>query len=172
MMTDLELVRPHTDSVLRTWLTHISPYVLIRSLVLAIIIGSTLTLTNQFSALFGNYSLELVTLSLTFFTPFLVVTLSQLSAAEEAYSENTLSRISGRYSGFIKTLMNHNIPARALLIALILGSVNSGIVLLHEFFQSGQVTSAIAPLLGQLYALPFIFGAISQTLTYRRHVAT
>ena len=162
--------RRHADSALRVWLAHISYSVLKRSLAMVLIIGCLLILTSQSSAQFGHKPLHMLTLLLSFANPFVVVTLSQLSAAEQVATEEPTSRLFNRDAGFVSTLLNHDIPARALLIALLLGSVYSVIVLLHQVLQLGQITSAVLPLIALLYVLPFLFGAISQTLTYRRHV--
>lgn len=153
------------DSALRVWPTYLSYSVLKRSLTLALIIGCLLTLTAQALALFGHKPLELLTLVLSFVTPFVVVTLSQLGAAEQVTTEGPTLRLFNTDAGFVSTMLSHNVPARALLIALIVGSINSVIVLFHQDMQTGQVNSAVLPLIAQLYALPFLFGAVSQTLT-------
>lgn len=158
-------------SLPRLWLQYLNANVLKRALRLALIIGCTLTLINQFDALFGNASFKQLSLILVFVTPFVVITISQLVATHRAVSDSICGQISEKNTPFIITLMSHGILFRALLISFIIGSVNSLFILIDTFYQTTSIANAPLPLLAQVYILPFIFGTLSQALAYRRYVA-
>lgn len=166
-MTTLE---NSNKSISQLWLKHLDANVLTRSLVLALIIGSILTLVNQSAAIFGDELFEKLPSLLAFVTPFLVIMLSQLGAIKQAVIDRQHSQTPNETTRFINTMIGHNIPFRALAISLIAGSVSSVIILINTIFQTGDITNAPLPLLVQSYLLPFIFGAFSQALTYRRCV--
>ena len=66
------------------------------------------------------------------------------------------------------TAVSHGIPARALGIGLAIGSINAIIVLAGALLRSGELAALPVGLLGQAYALPLLFGVLSQALSYRR----
>ena len=154
------------------WLQYLNAGVLKRSLLLALIIGVILTLVTQSAALFSDAVFERLSLMLAFVTPFVVITISQLVATHQAVSDAIDGLTSVTNTPFIKTLVAHNIPFRALVIGLIIGSTTSLLILISTFSQTGDISNASLSLLVQVYVLPVVFGALSQTLTYRRYVAS
>ena len=174
-MTTLNLLNPPSRlrrSPLRLWLQYLNAAVLKRSLLLALIIGGMLTLVNQSVALFSDALFERLPLVLAFVTPFVVITISQLGATHQAVSDVIRGQTSATNRPFITTLVAHNIPFRAMVIGLITGGANSLLILISTFSQTGDITNAPLPLLIQVYVLPFVFGALSQALAYRRCVAS
>ena len=166
-----------TDSVsltqrsLSTELTNQSPIqlrpILLRAGVVALVIGSVLTLTNQSAALFGAAQLEVVPLVLVYLTPFIVVAVSQILGFRQASLELSKAGSSRNPNEpFWATVAGHGIPFRAALIGLIAGSVNASITI------AGGAGEALplAPI-AQAYFLPTLFGVLSQALSYRRAVA-
>ncbi len=154
-----------------SWLQYLNAAVLKRSLLLALIIGGILTLVTQPTALFSDGVFDRMSLVLAFATPFVVITISQLVATHQAVSDAIDGLASTTNTPFITTLVAHNIPFRALIIGLIIGSTTSLLILITTFFQTGDISNAPLSLLAQVYVLPVVFGALSQTLTYRRYVA-
>ncbi len=174
-MTDLNLLIPPLRlrrSPLRSWLQHLNVAVLKRSLLLTLIIGSVLTLVTQSAALFSDAIFERLPLVLAFVTPFVVITVSQLGATHQAVSDAMRCQTPATNTRLIETLVANNIPFRALVIGLVIGSVNSLLILANTFSQTGDITDAPLPLLMQVYVLPFVFGALSQALAYRRFAAS
>ena len=164
-------VRPGKFS-LHLWLQYLDVAVLKRALILALVIGSMLTLVNQSTALFSDAIFERLPLVLAFMTPFLVITISQLVATHQAVSDTVRGQTTATNMPFVTTLFAHNIPLRALVIALFSGVATSLLVLGRIYFQTGAISNAPLPLLIQAYLLPFLFGALSQALTYRRYLAS
>ena len=70
--------------------------------------------------------------------------------------------------GFFATTISHGIPASAVAIGLIIGSVNAIIILAGALLNSGDLAAVSVAPLGQAYALPLLFGVLSQTISYRR----
>ena len=108
---------------------HFTAPVFIRAAIVAIIIGSTLVLINQSEALFGQSQLQLLPMSLAYFTPFVVVSLSQVfgaRAAQRLLVQGTA--ILRLQQGFFQTVLSHGIPLRAIIMGIIAGSVNTAIV--------------------------------------------
>lgn len=155
----------------RFWLQYLDVTVLKRSLVLALVIGGVLTLVNQSAALFGDVSFKLLPLVLVFITPFVVITISQLAATHCAVTDAVCGQASVADTPFITTLFAHDIPLRALVVGLFTGGVNSLLIFIDTLLQTGDITNAPLLLLAQVYVLPFVFGAFSQALAYRRRVA-
>jgi len=171
-MTTMEIYSEHKHSLMHLWLQHLNSKIVKRSFLLALIIGCTLTLINQFDALFGDAPFNQLSLLLMFLTPFVVITLSQLAATHRAVNDTISGLISKKNTPFITTMASHNILLRALLISCVIGSVNSCLILSDTFFQTASIVNAPLSLLVQVYILPFIFGSLSQTMAYRRYVAT
>ena len=151
-----------------TWLQHLNVAVLRRSFVVAVIIGSALTLLNQTEAVFGDAAFDWFRLVLVLVTPFLVITLSQLVATQQAVNDALHTSTAVASKPLIKTFFSHNIPSRALVIALITGSATSSLVLVNAFSQTGSISAVPIPVLVQFYLLPLVFGIFSQALAYRR----
>ncbi len=53
-------------------------------------------------------------------------------------------------------------------IGLIIGSINAIITLAGALLQSGDLAAVSVAPLGQAYALPLLFGVLSQAISYRR----
>ena len=149
-------------------LRYLNASVLKRSLVMATFIGAALTLLTQSDALFGVSAFEELSLFLAFVTPFLVVTISQIVATHQLTLDSMTGEVPDSDTGFLKTLVSHNIPLRALVISLIVGSANSLIILAISISKSGEIFHIPWSLIAQVYLLPLFFGLVSQTLTYRR----
>ena len=69
-----------------SWMKHLNAAVVRRSLVLTPIIGGVLILFNQSAALFSDADFDWFRLALAFLTPFVVITISQLVATQQAVS--------------------------------------------------------------------------------------
>ena len=144
--------------------------ILLRAGVVALVIGSVLTLINQSSALFGAAQLELVPLVLVFLTPFIVVAVSQILGFRQASKElNEGATLRTTNEPFWTTVAGHGIPLRAALIGLIAGSVNASITIAGGAGGAGEALPLVP--IAQAVALPMLFSVLSQALSYRRAVA-
>lgn len=144
--------------------------VLRRSAVLALIIGSALTWINQFDALFGSDTIQILPLFLAYVTPFVVIAISQLTAIRRAWVDAKKEHIPATTENLVATAFLHGIPARAVTIGLIIGTINSAIILAEASLSTGDIGAAPTALLAQVYALPVLFGFLSQAVSYRRAV--
>ncbi len=142
--------------------------VLRRSTILAVIMGSLLTWINQFDALFGSDTIQVLPLLLAYLTPFTVIAVSQLSAIRQAWVDVREGQVPGARENLIVTAFAHGIPARAVTIGLIIGTLNLAIIMLEALRSTGNVDAASAFLLAQVYTLPLLFGFLSQAVSYRR----
>ncbi len=149
-------------------LTQLKRGVLGRSMILALIIGSVLTLVNQFKALFGSYPIEILPLILVYVTPFIVIAISQFTAIRQAWFDANEELIPMVEEHLIATVFSHGIPARAVMIGLIIGVINSAIILTVAFLRTGAIGTTPVALLGQSFALPILFGFLSQAIAYQR----
>ena len=157
--------KPRTDPIL----SYIDVSVVRRAAVVALVLGSVLTLFNQPTAVFGPGAIEVLPLVLVFVTPFLVVTASQALAARQAVRDGSRAGFQGPINETaVDTAMRHGIPARAALLGLIMGSINSIIVAGAILADGGTLDAMPAALLAQAFALPMLFGVLSQAITYRR----
>ena len=68
-----------------SWLPLVNRAVLLRSAIVAVVIGSILTLINQSAWVVGSDPLQLLQLILVFVTPFVVVAVSQVAGARRAH---------------------------------------------------------------------------------------
>ena len=68
----------------------------------------------------------------------------------------------------LATALAHGIPLRTALVAMLAGSVNASIVITIAILEGASVNSLPVALLAQAYALPALFGLLSQTIAYRR----
>ena len=104
--------------------------VLRRAAIVALVLGSILTLANQTDALFGDAPVQLLPLLLVYLTPFVVVTISQILGVRRAlYDARRDFAHEFRQDSFVTTALSHGIPLRSLLVGLAVGSVNTAIVL-------------------------------------------
>ena len=155
-----------------SWLSHLNPGVILRSVLVAAVLGTLLTLTNQYSAVVGPARIQVLPLVLVFITPFVVVTISQASAARQASLEAALARPVPPDDGFIATALAHGIPRRAAAIGMIMGTLNTAAILAATVLEGGALSSTPLNLVVQVYALPIVFGVLSQAITFRRTVSS
>ena len=118
----------NTKSGVLPELSQLKNGVLVRSMILTLIIGSVLTLVNQFNALFGSYPLEILPLILVYVTPFIVITISQFTGIRQAWTDGKEGLIPMIEEHLISTALSHRIPTRAVTIGLIIGTINSVII--------------------------------------------
>lgn len=154
--------------------SHLSAAVIRRAALVALLLGSILALANQADAIFGAGTLQLLPLGLVYVTPFVVVTVSQLLGIQRAILD---ARNGGPRQGergrpaderFLSTALTHGIPARALGLGLLVGTLNSSLVITAAILESGDLSAVSWALLGQGFSLPVLFGVLSQALAYRR----
>ena len=150
------------------WLPFVNRAVFLRSAIVAVVIGSVLTPINQLGWIVGSDPLQLLPFILAFVTPFVVVAISQVVAARRAFIDAVRQGAPTRSEGFITTTVSHGIPARAVAIGLIIGSIAAIIILAGTLLRSGDLAALSVALLGQVYALPLFFGVLSQAISYRR----
>lgn len=151
------------------WLPLIDRAIFLRATIASAVIGSILTLINQSGWLTGSDSLQLMQLILVFLLPFAVVTVAQAAGLRQAHVDSVRQEAPANSENFITTAVSHGIPARAVVIGLVIGSLNAIISLANELMRAGDLAAvSIAPL-GQAYALPVLFGILSQAISYRRY---
>ena len=140
-----------------------------RAALVALVVGSFLTLANQFAAIFGTEEFEFLPLVLVYLTPLVVVTISQMLGIRRATMD---ARQSGGHrwgeEPVLATALAHGIPLRAVLVGVLVGSVNASIVITIALLEGASVNNLPVALLAQAYALPVLFGLLSQTIAYRR----
>ena len=141
--------------------------ILRRAAIAAAIIGAGLTLYNQQAALFGPPAVDWPSVALSFASPFVVVIISQLLGIRAFLRER--GRAGGRGAeSFWRTLTGHGIAQRALITALIVGTVLTAIMMVLAGLDGGRASPVPPAQIAQVYALPLFFGALSQALSYRR----
>ena len=94
--------------------------------------------------------------------------ISQLSAIRRAQQDATREHLPETTKSLVATAFLHGIPARAVTIGLIIGTINSAIILSDAFVSTGGVGTTSAALLAQVYGLPVLFGSLSQAVSYQR----
>jgi hypothetical protein len=140
-----------------------------RAGIVALILGSVLTLANQSGAVFGADTVQVLPLVLVYLTPFVVVTVSQVLGIRRALLDVRRGRASESPRGaFLATAISHGIPLRALLLGLIIGTVNTSIVVSAALMDGGDLADLPIALIGQAFVLPMLFGLVSQAISYRR----
>ena len=102
-------------------------------------------------------------------TPFVVVTVSQLLGIRLALLDagRGLAPVFPR-DAFLATALSRGIPLRSLLLGLIVGTVNTSIVISAALMDGGKLADLPAALIGQAFVLPVLFGLVSQAISYRR----
>ena len=140
-----------------------------RAVILALVIGSALTLINQPGAIFGGAPIKLVPLILVYLTPFVVIIVSQVLGARTLFMEVAGGRANGPTNEpFVATAAAHGIAVRALITALVVGTAVTPIIAGLTVLEGGDASRIPLAEVGQVYALPLFFGLISQTASYRR----
>jgi len=150
------------------WVPFANRAVFLRSAIVAVVVGSVLTLINQSGWAAGSDPLQVLPLILVFVTPFVVVTISQVTAVRRAFIDAVRHGAPASTEGFITTTISHGIPARVVAIGLIIGSINAIAILAGALLRSGDLAAVSVNLLGQVYILPLVFGVLSQAISYRR----
>ncbi len=169
MMTTTRAYETNKEQPLEfRWLPWATRTIFLRSAIVAVIIGSILTLINQSGWVIGSDPLRLLPLILVFLTPFAVVTVAQVAGVRRAHIDSHGRGAPASPEGFLATIGSHGIPARAVAIGLVFGSLNAIIVFADELLRSGDIaTVSVVPLV-QAYVLPLLFGLLSQAISYRR----
>ena len=141
----------------------------VRATIVAIVLGSILTLANQTGWVKGDESLHVSQLLLVFLLPFGVVATAQIAGAYQAAIDSSRQRDSRFDEGLFATVISHGIPTRAIVIALAFGGINAVVTISELLWLSGSLaTLSIVPL-AQAFVLPLVFALFSQTVTYRRN---
>lgn len=141
--------------------------IVIRALIVALIIGAGLTLVNQRAALFGPRAFDWMSMGLSFTAPFLVVVISQVLGIR-AFGRERGGPAAPRSESFRETLAGHGIAPRAVVTAVVAGTALTAIMVLLAGLDGGQAGPVPPAQIAQVYALPLVFGAVSQALSYRR----
>ncbi len=143
--------------------------VLRRAAIVAIVLGTVLTLANQSGAIFGDSPIQFLPLALVYLTPFIVVSLSQALGIRRAVADaGHKQAFQFPQAGVLSTAVSHGIPMRALLVGLIIGSVNTAIVISLALVDRGNLDGIPTALIAQAFVLPMLFGLVSQAISYRR----
>lgn len=149
----------------------ISKDIMRRAFCTALALGSVLMLTNQSGAIFGNDKVQVLPLFLVYLTPFVVVIVSQVLGTLRAMSDaRSTNAFAYRGKAFFSTAISHGIPFRALLVASVIGTATTWIVALAALMAHGTVSNLPTAQILQAFALPMLFGLVSQTISYRRTV--
>lgn len=132
---------------------------LVRAAIVALVLGSVLTFFNQAGAIVGDGEIQWLALALVYLTPFAVVSISQLLGVRAA------QKYRGRdlREKFLATMFSRGVPVRAVALGLVAGGLNTAIV---------AAVNGLDPLpvglIAQAVSLPFLFGLLSQTISFRR----
>lgn len=143
-----------------------------RAGIVALVLGSALTLANQSAAVFGGGTVDVLPLVLVYLTPFVVVTVSQVLGIRRALLDARRGRalLSPRDT-FLATAVSRGIPLRSLLLGSIVGTANTSIVISAALMEGGNLADLPTALIGQAFVLPMLFGLVSQAISYRRATA-
>lgn len=150
------------------WLRFVNRPIFIRSAIVSVGLGSTLTLINQHGWIAGSDPLQLLPLILVFLTPFAVVLVAQVAGVRQAHIDSVGHGAPAGPEDFATTIASHGIPTRAVAIGLVFGSFNAILSVADELLRSGDLTAVSVAPLGQAYVLPLVFGLLSQAISYRR----
>lgn len=145
--------------------------ILLRAATAALILGSVLTLANQPNAIAGADAIEWLPLALVYVTPFIVVAMSQILGMRRARDDLGRPALIVDAESFPRTVISHGIPARAIALGLVVGTVNSVIAVAEALLSGQDLQTVPAALLIQALSLPILFGAVSQATAYRRYLA-
>ena len=168
MSTSNENAASTTQPLESGWLAFVTRAILVRSAIVAVVLGSVLTFINQRGWIAGSESLQLLPFVLVFLIPFAVVMVAQVAGVRQAHVDKANPDAIASPDCVITTMASHGIPARAVLIGLVFGSLNAILSVADEFLRSGDLAALVVAPLGQAYVLPLVFGLLSQTISYRR----
>ena len=138
-----------------------------RTAIVALVLGTALTLANQADAIFGEDAVQILPLLLVFIVPFIVVTFSQILGMRRAHLDTRGVQTSPRES-FAATALSHTIPLRFVAMGAIVGSANTAITVLAALTDGAVLADIPTAPIGQAFVLPVLFSMISQTISYRR----
>ena len=93
---------------------------------------------------------------------------SQAAGVRQEQIDSVSYGVPASPEGFITTVASHGIPARAVAIGLLFGTLNAVFSVVDELFRSGEITAVDVAPLGQAYVLPLAFGLVTQAFSYRR----
>ena len=144
--------------------------VLRRSLILALVIGTALTLINQSRAVFNDSPFNVAQFILSYATPFIVISLSQAFGIRAALTDAAAGRaLPAAEHSFAAVAASHGIPRRAVAVALAVGSI---LAIISQILavSKGAALGAVFnwSQFAQGYALPLVFSTVSQTVAYKR----
>lgn len=142
-----------------------------RAIILSLVIGSIINLVNQYDALFSSNRLQLLQLMQTYLTAFAVVLYAQCAALNRALSDIHSDHSSGNMGHLLSTPISHGIPKRAFVIGLVAGSINTAILFISNYINSGGINELPISQIVQFYLIPLFFGVLTQTLFYQRTIS-
>ena len=140
--------------------------VLLRAGIVAVVLGAALTLINQGRAVFGADAFQWLPMVQVLVTPFVVVAVAQLLGIRQAIGDGHPA--SERDEALWSTPLSHGILPRAVLLGLLAGTVNTSVGIAAAALQGDDLSALPLAPIGQAYLLPVLFGALSQSLAYRR----
>ncbi len=157
------------DPVYPKFMSLITMKILGGAFLVALLLGSVLTLVNQSGALFGTDTIRVLPLVLVYLTPFVVVAISQVLAVRRATYDTRSAPAQAHYdNAFLATALSHGIPLRALLLAVGTGTLNTSLVAVAALMANGSLSNIPVALSVRAFVLPLLFGVISQAISYRR----
>ena len=152
---------------------HLNRIILRRAAIVALVLGTALTLANQWSAVFGRAEFALLPLAQVYLTPFLVVALSQILGIRQAHRNIARGHPAPKADEKLaRTMFRHGIPRRAVLTGLAVGAVNAIIVSMALLVEQGSLVGFEVGVAAQAVVLPILFGLLSQALAYRSTMVT
>ncbi len=142
--------------------------ILRRAALVALVMGSILTLTNQSAAIFGVEEFGYLRLALAYLTPLVVIAVSQILGVQRAMIDRRQN--GGRRlveETVLATALGHGIPLRTVVVGFLAGSINALVIAAIALSEGAGLNSLPVVVVAQAYALPLIFGLLSQTIAYR-----
>lgn len=162
-------ITPHAGNERPGHLSLIDANVIRRAGIVAIVLGSVLTLANQPGAFFGQDAIKILPLVMVFLTPFIVVTISQVLGIRRALMDaSPYPGPASHHGSFLTTAVSHGIPIRSFLVGLVVGITSTFIVAIATLLDGGTLADLPIALNVQAFVLPMLFGLISQAISYRR----
>jgi hypothetical protein len=139
-------------------------------IITTLVVGTLLTISNQFSAIFNDAQLNIVMLIFAFMTPFLVIIFAQMSAVDIVSKQIKKTDHILNKDTLIKVMYSHNIPLKSVMISFIAGTTNSFFILLNTYNETGSFDAAPITPMVQSYMLPLVVGLIIQSITYKKFI--